>query len=407
MTHLPLDVLVLIDDLRPMHRAKAAWFGDLARLLPPGGTAFTTPSPLPRGSGRFACPVKRAPTFFLSARPLVRRIWRAQMRWLATHRKPGLILAAGAHPEGALAAELAAELGVPYVVYAQAPELVALRPGVTTGAAEADREVLLRADAIIVPNRASWLEAYRLGILPNRLQEVPPGIDLERFQPGKVRPDVEQRWRQDRGSVVLSVTDGSPSFDFETVLRAFAVAQAQRKATRLLWVAPAAPPDLAKWIRELGLQDSVRQIPSPSAADLPELYRLADAFLVAHREVRSAGIVQGTELSLLQAMASGLVIVATQTPATEEWIEDESIGIVVESGAHTKLGKALADVLRSREQRADASETARRTAEERFDVRHRAAAFREFLEVLYYRRLGRGDLRAATAAAEGTARSVA
>jgi glycosyltransferase involved in cell wall biosynthesis len=351
--------------------------------------------------------VKRAPTFFFGSGPLGRRIWRAHVRWLCGKRKPDLVLAGGIEPEGRIAWELAAEFRTPYVVYTDAPELIEIGRRAGSSFSDEGREVLFGAQAVVVPNRASWLEAYRLGILPQRLQEMSPGVDLETFAPGKPRPETVRKWRGDSGPVVLCVTSTSPAFDVETVLRAFAVVHGHRKTARLILVTPDAPSALSSLGRELRLGDAVHHVESPSVPELADLYRVADVFVTAHREDRTAGIVTGAEVSLLEALASALPIAAAHSPAMQEWIDDDEVAVLVEPGAHAKLGKAIVDLLRTKDEQEPFAEAARRLAESRFDAAVRATEFREFLEVLYYRRLGLGDLRAATTVLEGSVRSVA
>jgi glycosyltransferase involved in cell wall biosynthesis len=125
---------------------------------------------------------------------------------------------------------------------------------------------------------------------------------------------------------------------------------------------------------------------------LPDYYRLADLFVLAHHENREAGVVAGVEVAFAEALASGLPVVATRAGSAEEFVASEDVGVLVEAEAHAKLARAALDVLRTTEDHEELRRAARQRAVEEYAADARAARFREFLEVVYYRRLSRGRL---------------
>ncbi len=90
-------------------------------------------------------------------------------------------------------------------------------------------------------------------------------------------------------------------------------------------------------------------------------------------------------MSVLEAMANGLTIVATPVGSVGDAIADEETGLLVPPGDRTALAEALARVIDDAELRRRLGEGARRRFERQFDI----AVYRERI-VEIYRRNARG-----------------
>jgi colanic acid/amylovoran biosynthesis glycosyltransferase len=73
----------------------------------------------------------------------------------------------------------------------------------------------------------------------------------------------------------------------------------------------------------------------------------------------------GTSVALLEAIATGAAVVASDIPANREWITDGENGLLVPSADATALGKALLRLAADPEERARLGRAARQTAVER------------------------------------------
>ncbi len=404
-----LETLLIAERTPPSIGGKESVLAELLRHSPGATTQLVAPGA--KGASSFDrtldVTVRRRPTFLPG--PLKPFIRRKHLDWTVGRRRPNLVVAFGSKAEGPMALRLKRELDIPFLFHLDAAELVEIRRAIRDGSEKGVRyqELLDESEAIVCATRDCRLEAYRAGVLPHHLQVIPIGVDLERFQPGPKDAGLVKKLELGQGPVLLTVGGSGNARDPETVFKAFSAIRGQRRDARLVVVGRV---DGAAWraaLRKLRIDRSVRFVGSVAPADLPRYYRTADLFVAAHKERRDEGIVQGPEVTMVEALASGLPIVTTRTPIMEELLPVEEAGLLVEPEAHSKFARAMSDLLGSRERREEYGRAAREHAEREHDARKSGLAFREFLEVVYYRRLGRGRLESAPAPAEDSERSAA
>lgn len=386
-----LEILILARDFPPRIGGRASIFRDYARHLPGEHTCISTPWAW-RGSAvdrTMRATIDRAWTFGDTSQGLGYRLWSRHLAKLCQSRRPQLVLAAGLVPEGLLALEMKKQWGIPYLLHLEAPQIVTLREG-NTGREVSDgtlREIVAASNGILVGSQACWFEAYRLGIYPHDLQKVPVGIDLDRFRPGEKPVQLLRKWNIQGGPVLLTVMGQAPVDEVETLLRAFTTVRQSNKDAVLLIVGKNPEEVIRKLARELGVESAIRLIRSVAEMEMPDLYRTADLFVMAGRENREQGQVDGIQLSALEALASGIPIVGARTRTTEELIPEGDAGELVDPGSPAKLARAILEGLRTRGRDAEGKNAARALAEKEWDAAHAAARLRETLEVVYYRRL--------------------
>jgi glycosyltransferase involved in cell wall biosynthesis len=118
-------------------------------------------------------------------------------------------------------------------------------------------------------------------------------------------------------------------------------------------------PGVEAEIRELGLESTV-QLRGPRR-DVPDLLAGADVFVLASRS-------EGGPISVLEAMAAGLPVVASDVGGVRELVADGTTGLLVPAGDPDALAAALKRLLADPELRRRLGAAGRERAAERFDL---------------------------------------
>lgn len=240
-----------------------------------------------------------------------------------------------------------------------------------------------QADRFLAISEAMALNYRAAGLPESRLSVVPNGVDLERFRPAEAgeRDDCCREFGLDPllrwvAFVGFFSRDKNPDLLFDAWL---ALPPAVREATGLVFAGATeskyheVDPTLAQRIRTdasgLGLLERVRFLGELPAVE--RLYRAADA--LAMPSTREAfGMV------LVEAMASGLPVVATHIPGvTDTIIEDGVTGLLVPPRDRSALAVALARVLADRSWASAVGTRARTSVAARYGLAPSAARWRE------------------------------
>lgn len=140
---------------------------------------------------------------------------------------------------------------------------------------------------------------------------------------------------------------------------------------------------LEEEIRGLGLEHRVRL--AGERRDVPELLAAADLFVLSSAS-------EGMPVSVLEAMAAGLPVVASRVGGVPEQVADGVTGLLVEARDPDQLAAALARLTRDPGLRARLGAAGRARAEQAFDLE----PFRRAHVELYSRELARRGLPAGT-----------
>jgi glycosyltransferase involved in cell wall biosynthesis len=95
-------------------------------------------------------------------------------------------------------------------------------------------------------------------------------------------------------------------------------------------------------------------------ADLPRWYQMADLYI-------SPSHVDGSSVSLMEALASGLPCLVSDIPGNKEWIIDGENGWLFRDGAVNDLAEKILYAIKNRKLFKKIGESARKTAEQKAD----------------------------------------
>lgn len=257
----------------------------------------------------------------------------ALVAWM-TRRAPHVVHThSGAWLKGARAARAAGVPGVVHTVHGILDPEPWYANFLKRRAAAATSAVV----AVSEPLRSYLLESTRLP--PAAVRTISNGIDTRAFSPEL--PDPRARLLPDsEGRVVIGcIARLEPIKNHDLLLRAFRDAHRARPELLLVLVGDGAlRPELEALARSLEVADAVRFV--GDQPDTASWYRCLDAFVLASRA-------EGTSMSILEAMACGCPIIATDVGGNRALLGEDGAGRLVPSEDAAALASALRQVVQS------------------------------------------------------------
>ncbi|PQZ59101.1 hypothetical protein CQ040_07700 [Microbacterium sp. MYb54] len=226
-------------------------------------------------------------------------------------------------------------------------------------ARERAASTLTRAEVVMVDSDAVRDRARALGASEEAVVQFPWGIDHELFR--QEGADMREALGLDNGvTCILSVRRHESLYDVATLVRAFALAAPVSHDTVLLIGGEGRlTPMLRELVDEAGLADRVRFLAELRGEQLAALYRTADVYV-------STSTVDGSSISLLEAMASGAVPLVTDIAGNRQWVPSD-VGLRFPVGDHEALARALVELAADASRRRRLAHTAQQLVRERAD----------------------------------------
>jgi sugar transferase (PEP-CTERM/EpsH1 system associated) len=181
-----------------------------------------------------------------------------------------------------------------------------------------------------------WLRGV-VGIPQAKIELIDNGVDTERFHPAAAEPTGEA-WNAPDAFVIGSVGRLQDVKDQATLIDAFArlrtMLPAEQHRLRLVLVGDGPLRErLAQRIADAGLQDCA-WLPG-ARGDVAPVMRSFSLFALS-------SIAEGTPVTMLEAMASGLPVVSTAVGGIPDLVQDGASGTLVPPGDPQRLAEALA-----------------------------------------------------------------
>jgi glycosyltransferase involved in cell wall biosynthesis len=215
---------------------------------------------------------------------------------------------------------------------------------------------------------ADGLNAQRI-FAPNKIVRVHNGIDVDRFVKGG--EDVPRREREGANLRVGMVGHLAPIKGQEDFVRAAALVCGRRDDVDFIIAGEDKSRSgenrcsLEKLIKELGLNQRVSL--TGWVDDVARLLRGFDLFVSPSRS-------EPFGLSIVEAMAAAVPVIATASEGAREIIDDGETGCLVPVGDAAALANAIVELLSNPQERERLSENARRAVRERFSLEGMVAA---------------------------------
>lgn len=175
-------------------------------------------------------------------------------------------------------------------------------------------------------------------IAPNSVNNVvqfPWGLERGVFGPDGDRVDLP--WPKDH-FVFVSTRAWEPGYGVDVLLRAFEIARRRMPSLRLLLIGHGSLEfEVRNFVEGGGLADVVSIRKDLAGNEMPRYFRSANAYI-------SCTPSDGSSISLLEAMATGLPAIVADNPSNREWLTDGVNGWFGEIGSKESFAEKIVEV---------------------------------------------------------------
>lgn len=181
-----------------------------------------------------------------------------------------------------------------------------------------------------------------VGIIRNRLNvetiAISCGIDLKKFSPSGDTQKIKEKYNIPDKPILLYTGRVDPEKHIEEILQAVAIASKKIDFCFVVVGKGISKKSLEKLTNELGINEKVIFTGFVPDDDLPYFYKLSRCFIIA-------SIAELLSLVTLQAMASGLPIIAVKAGALKELVKDKLNGYLFNEGDLPTMVQYIENIL--------------------------------------------------------------
>jgi len=337
-----VTTLLLAHDFPPMGGGIARLHGELAQRYPSGELIVSTPQDPDAAEvdGEFPGVIDRLPVSRRTTKSLPGLLlWSRRATSLARQHRVRFVHCGNVKPAGYPARWVFERCRVPYGIYFHGGDLLSEQHKLRqSGFKRRSTRAILGGAALLMTNSA-WTRDLALSVLGElgldghgqRLRVIHPGTDPRRFQPGvdasETRrrlgiPDGDARW-------LLTVARLETHKGVDTVISA--LPSVLERAPDVRYAVAGDGPEreqLEQLAHKAGVAGHVLFLGGVSELDLPALYNIASVYVGASRRAERIGV-EGFGISLVEAAACGLPVVAGNSGGIADAVRDGETGFLV------------------------------------------------------------------------------
>lgn len=196
----------------------------------------------------------------------------------------------------------------------------------------------------------------------SQIVQFPWGVKRGTFSPVGPLPPRELFTPRMGETTFLYTRSWDPLYGTDVLLDGFHRARSINQSLRLLLVGNGSlEQSIRDYVNAHGLGDAVLLLGPQPVQDLPTWFRAANAYISCAKS-------DGTSVSLLEAMATGLPVIVTDIPSNREWIAEPDNGWLTRVGSAESVANSMLRVQRlTSEERGAIAERNQRIVAQRAD----------------------------------------
>ena len=365
--------LLLTYDFPPIGGGIARWMGELAKRYPQGSLVVSTGQHADASEVDAAFPnrVDRLPLPARRLRSLHGLLfWSRRAAMLTRECGVEFIWCGNMKPAAYPAKWTMERLGTPFGVLLHGGDILILQHQVHQSLLKRRTARALLSSASVLVANSQWTRERSLTLLSElelepgerQVQVVPLGADHVFFRPGVDTASVRQRYGLGEGRWLLSVARLARHKGIDTALRA--LARLVESYPDLHYAVVGSGEELGALeseARDLGVGDRVRFLTDVPDRDLPAIYNCAEVYLGVSRLMEQR--VEGFGISIAEASACGIAVVAGRSGGIPEAVRDGETGLLVDAEHADAVTAALRRLLDDPALRARLGAAGRRAVE--------------------------------------------
>lgn len=186
---------------------------------------------------------------------------------------------------------------------------------------QATRVALQSADGFVCDCETVLDAARRYAALPDaRVAKFPWGVTAGMFRPGGPLPAKAAMPFDEDAIRLICTRSWEPVYRIDLLLESFLCARIQEPRLRLILIGGGSEEGkVHSFIQHHNLRDAVLTPGKLDHAELPQWFRASSAYI-------SCAETDGTSVSMLEALATGLPVLVRDIPSNREWITPEQNG---------------------------------------------------------------------------------
>jgi glycosyltransferase involved in cell wall biosynthesis len=211
----------------------------------------------------------------------------------------------------------------------------------------------------------SAIQEYIGGISDDKIAVIVNSVDLTRYQAAVDRLAIRRQLGLEQGDRVMAVVATfKRQKGHRYLIDAASLVVPQFPNLRILFIGDGElREELLAQTRALGLERSIRFL--GTRQDVPDLLAASDCFVLP-------SLWEGSPMALVEAMASGLPVIATEVSGTRQVIVPGESGLLVPPGDARQLASAMLSLLSAPEKAKSMGIAARQRVEKQFNARKQA-----------------------------------